>query len=582
MSKNSVKEKPPPPELEKFELSLNSDTAIIYSDKTIQYNFRTSGLDIEYIKFKLDGKEIAVKEAKYGQVTINKYSWLDFGLHSLSVEIYTDAGTGSIADQLGAENYVMKHTWALIYKETPSEHVKYSVNRGLLNLSWAEYKGDGFDEYIVYRYIQGKYYEILRTTTEECVLKSYVGEGAVYRIMVNQKIEGNQYWGKIEVPMDIPYVNLTVNDSQQFKFYYEKPTYYAAVKKIEIRQSKNYFFDTSSVRDILDMNDTVFTNKTLPFGITVKTKLTLIPDGNNIAYENGETFYTINSSEYSVPFDDGYANIDLLSKVNDEEFVYVKNDSIIRYSLTNNRKVDKMAHRHVDSDLGQFTANHNQLSFFIPNLNKFFITQTHNLQSYNVYDMDDIEGKTFGPYYFAVSGEGTIARTELDTGFSIYNYKENKRLGHYSASGEKLKIKMSLNGEYIIVCDDNCNLVSFNNGEFTMIGGFSEKANIQFFEFDGTNRDWVVFEKNDKFIVKRCVDFTTVNEFSLHNEKVLDVDFGNKEILTQNDKELYIRDYPSGDLLNKISIASEYPSYYLVNRTIVSSDGSLFYLDENI
>ncbi len=96
-----------PPEIQTVQLNLNDDTLFLYSSKQINFQFQSnSSQKIVAVKFYLDNTLLNTVNSNAGSFDLNYYQ-LSKGIHKLKIELYAKSGTGSIADNLGLEAFVL-------------------------------------------------------------------------------------------------------------------------------------------------------------------------------------------------------------------------------------------------------------------------------------------------------------------------------------------------------------------------------------------------------------------------------------------------------------------------------------------
>jgi hypothetical protein len=100
------------PTIQTVELNLNSDTITIYSDSTIIFKFSSSNQAINSVDFLIDGNLLSSVNSNTGVFNL-QYNTLSEGIHSITIQVYTCSGTGSIADHLGAEVFLYSKSWKL-------------------------------------------------------------------------------------------------------------------------------------------------------------------------------------------------------------------------------------------------------------------------------------------------------------------------------------------------------------------------------------------------------------------------------------------------------------------------------------
>jgi len=132
-----------------IQLNPNKDEYTIYGDAVFLCEALTQGIKIYQIKAYVDGIEINNQDIDKSSFTLRANNYAE-GKHTLSVEISTNTGTGSIADILGAEGFIFNGSWDLYVDKSPPE--KVNITRvfnedGIVRIEWQQYPKDNFESY---------------------------------------------------------------------------------------------------------------------------------------------------------------------------------------------------------------------------------------------------------------------------------------------------------------------------------------------------------------------------------------------------------------------------------------------------
>jgi hypothetical protein len=148
--KEFVNDLPEPSAYIEVDLQLlpQKDTIDLYLPIILRYNFSSEGKKLISGHFKMGGKEWEVKSLTGYITLVNDDYWP--GLYNLSLTLILSSGSGSIADQLGAEGYLVEKEWVVNVNrfqisKNPLRHSKNSD--GYLTISW-----DPFDYYNFHSY----------------------------------------------------------------------------------------------------------------------------------------------------------------------------------------------------------------------------------------------------------------------------------------------------------------------------------------------------------------------------------------------------------------------------------------------
>jgi hypothetical protein len=144
----------PPPDYMEVELSfLNSgDTIQLFSPKTIVYNFTSIRDNFLSGRFFMGNKEWELTSVS-GFIQISPDDFPP-GYNSLHLQIYFKSGSGSLADQVGAEVYLAEHSWTILCdsRTTPVLALSHHKNEnGFLTFNWTPHENYNFDSYRIER-----------------------------------------------------------------------------------------------------------------------------------------------------------------------------------------------------------------------------------------------------------------------------------------------------------------------------------------------------------------------------------------------------------------------------------------------
>jgi hypothetical protein len=129
-------------------LALESDTIKVFLKTNFAYDFNTYGLKIIHGDFSLHGKTWSIYSEE-GQFTIIPQDYSP-GYDSLSIVLYTNTGSGSIADLNKTEVYKAEKRWLLLIDGRPAPQLTLSksiTKEGLLKISWQKCNQYNFYSY---------------------------------------------------------------------------------------------------------------------------------------------------------------------------------------------------------------------------------------------------------------------------------------------------------------------------------------------------------------------------------------------------------------------------------------------------
>lgn len=148
-------EKEQVPDTHMFEISSTpeGDTIEVFERTDFLFDMNTFGLNAREA-------EISLGDSSWGYYLAS--SSIEFeinpelfenGYHKLKLKVLTNTGTGTIADQVGAEGYVVEKEWTLLFDNRPAPEllVEKSIDSNRhLTFTWNKCTNDNFDYYQLY------------------------------------------------------------------------------------------------------------------------------------------------------------------------------------------------------------------------------------------------------------------------------------------------------------------------------------------------------------------------------------------------------------------------------------------------
>jgi hypothetical protein len=231
-AENFVEINPPEP-THQLDLTLFpvEDTIKIFNRTDLKFQFDTYGLQML-------GATISLGDKNYTASSENPTISVepDFytpGVYTLTARFYSNSGSGSIADRLGGEGYMIEKNYQVLIDGSDAEPITpiYTINKdNLLELSWPVCTNFNFYSYVLKKGHQ-KIAEIKNRNITRFVDSLYVGGNAGYEIEVhvytqNRFTTGQTLLVTIEAPQ--PLFELISLDS--LKVHWRKPAIRSTVR----------------------------------------------------------------------------------------------------------------------------------------------------------------------------------------------------------------------------------------------------------------------------------------------------------------------------------------------------------------
>jgi hypothetical protein len=186
-----------------FNLSLNpgGDTIGITSVTNMKFNLQTDGLGIVAVSIMLDDKTWSFSSSS-GSFSIDPADFTA-GFYILAMDVQTHSGSGSIADVVGAEGFLIKREWVLLIdgRGAPPLTVTSKINEdGYLQLYWSKNRRYNFSAYEIKGFhTYGDFTRMISDVNDTSLVDScFLGGDCTYTVY--SWVIGNTYSTKYHDP----------------------------------------------------------------------------------------------------------------------------------------------------------------------------------------------------------------------------------------------------------------------------------------------------------------------------------------------------------------------------------------------
>lgn len=564
----------------------------------VNYDLNTFGLKIYNVEFFVGNQSIHKGTEAKGFFGFNPGLY-GRGMKEMTMQITTNANTGSLADRLGVEALVYQQTWKVVVDgeaPDPVEIKRIFNDNGVLKLEWEAYTRINFEQYKVYRKFgkigdQAETHQIASFTDPKQVSVydySYIGGNSTYWVVVEGS-DQSSISTKKEISYPEPRLDTVWMRSDSAKFIWRKNQFYNAIKKVEISIPEAYSKPRAVLFSTENANDTTVTISNLRFGNSVKhtlssyakTQIGLFDDKQILKYDLnlvvGKKFPKWNRLIGSPTENHLYLwNSETISKLNMDTKAIV--------SSVNQGYFYQWFFSEYDGNL--YACNHNLIKF---NKNNLSDTKTYNPVDFGIHDFwtttsissDNRIAGPIGLYigYYDLS-EKRLVFTEKNTNIGwctfspdgkfafqyIYDYSPNKgSIVIYEVSDTGLK-------EYTIIPPNNYTkyfwipgkehqLMLLNGYEDDYVGGWTENT-ISIF-------DAKTIKNILNFKVKVGV-FTNIDVYSKQ------IAIWDENPNSDEKRKLYVYNYETGSLMKEINLIPSIDGLFIFNSNLISSEGYCF------
>ena len=168
---------------------------VLKGSTTYSFHSETNDLDLLSIRVFVDGGEIMNYSTKGGIFQLDGMNYSD-GEHELEIVVTTHSGSGSLADLLGAEGFVLSRSWKFYVDNSMPVPVKITNihnDNGVLKIEWERYTKYNFGKYEIVKVSDELGYGTKVSRSLGFITNpdqnyfydySYVGDSAKYQIKV--------------------------------------------------------------------------------------------------------------------------------------------------------------------------------------------------------------------------------------------------------------------------------------------------------------------------------------------------------------------------------------------------------------
>lgn len=457
-----------------IELSVPDTSTLIVVDTntSFTYSIDLENLIIYETLAYLDSNNIYTGEAPIGSFNIDP-NLIEDGPHTLRIEITTNAGSGSLADKLGAEGFILYGEWSIFTVgneplDFPSIISAYP-DSGMLRINWSRCNRIRFEQY------QLQSFGTIFTTDNQDITSFldslYIGGEIEYR--VNVTIAGNQFSGyryihdgplpKIHTaePLDLNTVSLAWS-----------PCDYPA------NFGSYWLYSPNDVPvEFHDINDTTYVVENWPFGraLGVRILTTNLIDNGNVYNQTGDATPVWVGDSTGLEFDD-------IAFLPESDQLLLANSETI--SLVDANSMNVVLSNDISSQLIIAISNSGEsiLGYDDESISLF---DPVSLELVENLELENIIGWTPYIYRLAVSDNGVVFVLAKEYGGSNIQYvlvidlNLRELMDSITISGLSypFEMKCSADGEFIAI---RGKFFRFDGDTITRINGFFRAKNILF------------------------------------------------------------------------------------------------------
>ncbi len=577
------------PQVNLIELNLDQDTVYLYADKDVTFRFSSSNQEIRSIRYIVDGEVKDTVNSDHGEflMVMNDFN---SGTYDLSIQVITGSGTGSIAEQLGAEGYFVENHWVLVVIRNNGGMCTHRAEQGYLRLDFPAMHGSDLKEYIVYRADgNGKKHELGRSLTNHFIDSCYVGEGGDYSVEAVFTSGQVLFWGYWILERELPKISFSATQSNQYFFYWTKSRYYNGIAAVKAYASNTLYGTFNLLHTSVSSSDSICNLTNYKFGDKFSTRIELVPKPYSFTYIPDYDEYYMVDEEVMAGF--RFANYifapNLIIPAENNQILFSDEEAgLVKYSLTDLRVKQSIRYNHTGCDVYTFSdlmvsPSGKYFTAHVCDFSQVYSASTSDITSYHVRSLGYLTGQ-YSPV-IPVSDTRIGLVNSIIGGIYLFNFDTESVLAEYTHNPTtSAGICISSNADYMIFYDYGIyKLMHYANHQFTELQTYDPEV-YNSFEFSRAEADQFSYWDGQTLSIIRASDQAVLSTIDISGEKYLAIDYKNHEVLTGKGQHLLVRSTDTGELLYDVPVndTNIYDYYHcsISDHKILSNKGILYFL----
>jgi hypothetical protein len=561
-----------PPSVINLNDFIKEDTLDFWFPQWLTFDFVSSNQKVFGVEVYLDEKKLTF-QGSTGSFEINPSDYPGRDYVPLRLVVYTESGTGSLADKIHAEGYYFDKTWILAVNrvEPYLPNIRYTINEErFLKLEWDRYPGDYFSSYVLeieYPSTNVFSYPIVGIFNQDqnyYIDPGYLGGPIKYTFYYFLEGPSRTYRGSsttFEVNIPTPEISFSsTNDSLTIKWTRSKLNCIYKLNEPYYLSNEHLFSsekDTSFTMPFLGLGpDKIFyltlygrkfvSGMLLPYITVSKTwstgqnslnpfDLMVYHPGSDLYYVASGYFFSILSPPdlktplKNIQLKDYCRNIDF---IDDKGQVAILSSEISFYDTKTMELVNEYPVGYY-TDNGLLEIVNDSIALFISN---------NNLITYDYLHRRPLYAEPFTTSYFSTKNGTTV----------------------------------SDNYNWFIYASDNGLCILENDGNNKFVKRFELNDRFQGAVFDPTHDNLIWVSSESKLMLFDLNTMGFINEFPEAKGYLLNLDLPTKRILLQSsvDKKIQLFNIENHKVEFSIPVINAWlPGFYYVNNTIYDNAG---------
>jgi hypothetical protein len=239
-----------------IDLAAEDDTIYTHSDGTLSFMFYTGEKTIHRFEVCVNDK-CEIIPYYNGSFNVSMFD-VKPGNYSLTLNIITNTGSGSMADGLGVEGFLYSKRFTLVILDWSapwSGKLSVKPSQNGLNLHWERYNGANFQEYILIKRTDWNSMHLATITNlgrTTFIDSTYIGENASYKVELVTR-DDRRISNEVDYKSTLPKLYITEVRNNLLTLAWDRSGYLNNIEKYEIYGVNG---DYELLAEITDVNDT--------------------------------------------------------------------------------------------------------------------------------------------------------------------------------------------------------------------------------------------------------------------------------------------------------------------------------------
>lgn len=554
----------PPDGIHNFSINMLApgDTLFLFNPTILEYDINAYGLDIQRAVISLARETWPIKSS--GQLRLDPKD-LTPGIHTLTLLLTTNSGTGSIGDITGNEGYNLKMEWVAVVdsRSGPLMEITSSINEdGFLSLKWNSVKNLNFCHYEFTRWFDYKsqtkliYNQQDTTFIDSCYIAGKVSY--TLRAFVKSKwADVREDYLSVDEP--IPHLSFQMNGIDSVNISWNKTKYPANYELYQVISNTPNLIASGA--------DTSYTFLGPSFGSSNTYHFVISPLHPSQSCET--SFFEI---EY---FSQGK----------------ILNTKALEYACNT---IDGLIYAGYSSDLKAFDVNtlEEVNSYAMGNLAGLFscppnstklatLRRFKEILIFNDNQLTNpiiIPASYASPDFFKLTTNNLVAVAEPNR-FALLSAKTQQQVAalaieDYPANSPRFCLDCSVDGQYAAVCTNN-GIRIYNTSQQSFEEIFHDTRNYRSLKFNDYSNNELFITLKDLAVleVRNSANFNLIRTISLPNVSVIcNIDPYTGYMLLTDFTLAYILDLNSGQIKLTTRSVDKHPK--LINGWLLSETGN--------